>query len=205
MFTEIARLMEDGQPVCVTFQKGCKGEYHDLLYCEMITKARRGDKFIVRSQSCPSGKYVLGTTEKKPDAYYLSSGRYSDAEIAQKAASELPRIKKEYDHIKIEPLSESSGDIDVIILYLEPEKAMRLVQALAYNDGKRVSIDTFGAASICGDCTAIAIENGIGLSYGCKGSRKHTEYFDTEIPIGISFDTAKKIEIGLKNIPETRH
>ncbi|MDA0525820.1 DUF169 domain-containing protein [Methanococcoides alaskense] len=205
MFTEIAKLMDDGKPVCVTFQEGDIGEEYDLLYCEMITKARKGDIFLASSQSCPPGKYVLSTSEDKPDKYYLASGRYIDAETAQKATSALPRIKKKYDHIRIEPLSENNGEFDVIILYLKPEMAMRVVQALAYNDGERVSIDTFGAASICGDCTALAIEKGVGLSYGCKGSRKHSEYDDNEIPIGIDLENAKKIEKGLNNIPETRH
>ena len=205
MFTEIAKLMDDGEPVCVTFQEGDIGEEYDLLYCEMITKARKGDIFLAASQSCPPGKYVLSTSEDKPDKYYLASGRYIDAETAQKAVSALPRIKKKYDHIRIEPLSENNGEFDVIILYLKPEMAMRAVQALAYNDGERVNIDTFGAASICGDCTALAIEKGVGLSYGCKGSRKHSEYGDNEIPIGIDLENAKKIEKGLKNIPETRH
>ncbi|NPE29041.1 protein clustered with O-phosphoseryl-tRNA(Cys) synthetase [Methanococcoides sp. SA1] len=205
MFTEIAKLMDDGEAVCVTFQEGDIGEEYDLLYCEMITKARKGESFLAASQSCPPGKYVLSRSEDKPDKYYLASGRYIDAETAQKAVSALPRIKKKYDHIRIEPLSENNGEFDVIILYLKPEIAMRVVQALAYNNGDRVCINTFGAASICGDCTALAIENGIGLSYGCKGSRKHSEYSDNEIPIGIDLENAKKIEKGLKNIPKTRH
>lgn len=205
MFTEIAKLMEKGEPVCVTFGKGESGEDYNLLYCELITKARDGEAFLVSSQRCPPGKYVLGVTEDRPDGYYLKSGRYIDEKTAFNAASSLPRFNREYDRIRIEPLSKNSGNFDVMILYLIPEKAMRIVQAMAYNDGERLCIDTFGAASICGDCTALAYEKGIGLSYGCKGSRKHSGYSDNEIPIGIRFDKAEKIEKGLRNIPETRN
>ncbi|MGM0771032.1 MAG: DUF169 domain-containing protein [Halobacteriota archaeon] len=208
MFTEIAKLMDKGEPVCVTFENAEnieKGKDYELLYCEMITKAREGEVFIASSQRCPPGKYVLGESENRPDGYYLNSGRYTDKETASNAASNLPRVCRDYDHIKIEPLSNNNGTFDVMILYLRPEKVMRIVQAMAYNDGKRLNIDTFGAASICGDCTVLANENGIGLSYGCKGSRKHSGYSDDEIPIGIRFDKAEKIENGLKNIPETRN
>jgi len=205
MFTEIAKLMDNGEPVCVTFEKGGSGEDCDLLYCELITKARYGETFLVSSQRCPPGKYVLGESEDQPDGYYLKSGRYIDKETAANAASNLPRVSREYDRIRIEPLSKNNGTFDVMILYLRPERAMRIVQAMAYNDGERVSIDTFGAASICGDCTALADEKGIALTYGCKGSRKHSDYSDDEIPIGIRFDKAEKIEKGLKKIPETRN
>ncbi|MEL4304239.1 DUF169 domain-containing protein [Methanococcoides sp. LMO-2] len=208
MFTEIAKIMDKGEPVCVTFEKGEnaeKGDDYELLYCELITKARDGEVFLASSQRCPPGKFVLRESEDRPDSYYLKSGRYIDKETAANAAANLPRVSREYDRIRIEPLSKNNGTFDVMILYLRPEKAMRIVQAMAYNDGERVSIDTFGAASICGDCTALADEKGIALTYGCKGSRKHSEYSDDEIPIGIRFDKAEKIEKGLKNIPETRN
>lgn len=208
MFTEIAKLMDKGEPVCVTLENGEsieKGDDYELLYCELVTKARDGETFLVSSQRCPPGKYVLRESEDRPDGYYLKSGRYIDKETAAKAASNLPRVSREYDRIRMEPLSKNNGTFDVMILYLRPEKAMRIVQAMAYNNGERVIIDTFGAASICGDCTALAYEKGIALTYGCKGSRKHSGYTDNEIPIGIRFDKAEKIENGLKNIPGTRN
>ncbi|MPN26485.1 hypothetical protein SDC9_173910 [bioreactor metagenome] len=64
-------------------------------------------------------------------------------------------------------------------------------------------MDTMGAASICGDCTVLALEQGIGLSFGCKGSRKHSGYKDCEVPLGISFEKIKKIEEGLSKLPDT--
>jgi uncharacterized protein (DUF169 family) len=61
-----------------------------------------------------------------------------------------------------------------------------------------------GAASICGDCTVLALEKGISLSFGCKGSRKHSGYEDFEVPLGLSFEKAAEIEKGLSKLPETR-
>jgi len=77
------------------------------------------------------------------------------------------------------------------------------VQAHSYKSGARVVVDTLGAASVSGDCTALALDKGIGLSFGCKGSRKHSEYSDDELPLGIGVKFVKMIEEGLSKIPNT--
>jgi uncharacterized protein (DUF169 family) len=113
-------------------------------------------------------------------------------------------LNKKFCFIRIEPLSLNKGIFDVLILFLKPEKAMRIVQASAYSEGKRAIIDTMGAASICGDCAVLAYRQGIGLSFGCKGSRKHSGYEDFEVPLGLSFEKASEIEEALSKLPETR-
>ncbi|MCQ1536013.1 protein clustered with O-phosphoseryl-tRNA(Cys) synthetase [Methanosarcina sp. KYL-1] len=227
-YPELSRLMEAGEPVCVTFETGeGNGEWKPaegengkkeaarfgsgnlpeksgLLFCELVHKARFGETFRVSGQGCSPGNYVLGLSEESPAAYYLKSGRYRDPEAAEKAALSLPRLKKEFCSIRVEPLSWNRENFDVLILFLKPEKAMRIVQAQAYPEGKRAVLDTMGAASVCGDCTALAVRQGLGLSFGCKGSRKHSGYEDFELPLGISFEKVEEIEEGLSKLPDTR-
>jgi uncharacterized protein (DUF169 family) len=100
-------------------------------------------------------------------------------------------------------LKENKEKFDVLLLYLKPERAMRIIQAYAYHYGEGIPSKSTGAASICGDCTARTLKMGIGISYGCKGSRKHSGYANEEVPIGISYELLKIIEEGLKNIPAT--
>ncbi|MCL7411142.1 MAG: DUF169 domain-containing protein [Methanosarcinaceae archaeon] len=202
-FQNITSLMDIGEPVCVTFDEHADGEPSDLLYCEMIQKARHGESFSVSAQGCPVGAYVLSTSYGAPHDYYLKSGRYVDMHAARCASESLPRVVKTYRSIRIETLSKNSGTFDVLILYLTPEKAMRIVQAHSYTSGARVVIDTLGAASVCGDCTALALDKGMGLSFGCKGSRKHSGYSDDEVPLGIATEFIENIEKGLKEIPQT--
>jgi len=147
---------------------------------------------------------VLGLSAEKPSAYYLKSGRYQDPQAADKAALALPRLEKKFRSVRIEPLSLNRGNFNVLILFLKPEKAMRIVQANAYAKGKRAKLDTMGAASVCGDCTVLALQEGLGLSFGCKGSRKHSGYEDFEVPLGIAFEKVKEIEDGLSRLPGTR-
>jgi len=147
---------------------------------------------------------VLGVSDDAPHDYYLRSGRYINMQAAQRASGSLPKIVKPYRSIRIKPLSGNEEKFDVLILYVTPERAMRIVQAHSYTSGVRTVIDTLGAASVCGDCTALALEMGLGLSFGCKGSRKHSEYGDNEMPLGIRFDIVGKIEEELSRIPGTR-
>jgi uncharacterized protein (DUF169 family) len=225
--------METGEPVCITFETeheighevgheieksveekveervACTGdekfpEKSCLLFCELVQKARMGEEFLISGQTCSPGDYVLGFSERSPAAYYLSSGRYKDLQAAENAALSLPRLKKSFYFIRIEPLSLNKGCFDVLILFLKPEKAMRIVQASVYSEGRRAVLDTMGAASICGDCTVLAYIQGMGLSFGCKGSRKHSGYRDFEVPLGLSFEKATEIEDILSKLPETR-
>ena len=198
----IVSLMDSGEPVCITFEDE-NGQDSELLYCEIVQKARYGESFLVDKQRCSAGEYVLGATEKSPADYYLHSGRYANREIAEKAASALPRVKRNYTSIRIEPLSHNAGNFDVLLLYLKPEAVMRIIQAYAYHSGGGPGFSSIGAASICGDCTATPLKSGIGLSYGCKGSRKHSHYTHDEIPVGISRDLPEKIEKGPENTQET--
>ncbi len=201
-FPKLSSLMDNREPVCITFEQEA-GESYDLLYCEMVHLASLGRTFRASSQSCSAGDYILGRSATSPSDYYFHSGRYIDPKIAAKAASSLPRLEIGFDSVRIEPLSANNGKFNVLILYLNPEKAMRMVQALAYITGERTIIDTIGAASICGDCTVIALQKGIGLSFGCKGSRKHSGYITEEVPLGINYENVVKIEKGLERIPLT--
>ena len=202
-FPNIASLVNAGEPVCVTFDPHADGEPSDLLYCEMIHKARHGKSFSMSAQGCPVGAYILGVSDDAPHEYYFKSGRYADMQTARRASGSLPRFERSYRSIRIEPLSVNNGKFDVLILYLKPERAMRIVQAYSYASGARIVVDTLGAASVCGDCTALALEKGIGLSFGCKGSRKHSGYSDDELPLGIGVKFVKMIEDGLNKIPNT--
>ncbi|WP_239451103.1 DUF169 domain-containing protein [Methanosarcina horonobensis] len=236
-YPKLKRLMETGEPVCITFEiegsteeelreavafqkavsfngtapegevvlKGRKEfpEKSGFLFCELVQKARMGERFRISGQSCSPGDYILRLSEKSPAEYYLRSGRYRNTQAAEKAALSLPRLKRKFYSIVIEPLSLNKNSFDVLILFLKPARAMRIVQANAYSVGKRTLIDTMGAASICGDCTVLALENGMGLSFGCKGSRKHSGYKDFEVPLGIAFEKIDEIEEGLSKLPET--
>ena len=200
MFPHILALMDKGTPVSVLFSDE-EGEVSPDLYCELIQKARYGESFLIKNQGCKVGAYVLGVTEISPVDYYFNSGRYGNIDAARTATENLYRNTKKGKTIKITPFS--GGKFDIMILFLKPERAMRIIQAHAFRTGKPVEIRTGGIASICSDCTAYPLQGKIGISMGCKGSRKHSKYGDDEVVVGIPFKLAKELDEALGKIPGT--
>ncbi len=200
MLRHIPELMNKGKPVSILFTEE-EGNDSDLLYCELIQRARYGESFLVKSQGCSVGAFVLGDTEISPEDYYFSSKRYSSRNAAKTAASGLCRLAKRGRSIKITPYS--GGDFDVLLLFLKPERAMRLIQSYTYTNGGPVDIRTGGIASVCSDCTAYPMQDKLGISPGCKGSRKHSKYSDDELVTGIPSRLANEIDTALGKIPQT--
>jgi len=192
--------MDKGSPVSVLFT-GETGLDYSLLYCEMIQKARYGESFQVRAQGCKVGAYVLGENGTSPEDYYFDSGRYKNKQAAKRAVYSLHRLEKRAGSMKITPYS--GEDFDILILFLKPERAMRLIQAYTWARGDPMEIRTGGIASVCSDCTAYPMQGKPGISLGCKGSRKHTGYADEEVVMGIPFGMAGEIEVALGMIPGT--
>lgn len=200
MLRHIPGLMDKGNPVSLSFTAE-SGEYSSLLYCELIQKARYGESFLVSTQGCKVGAYVLGETGTRPDDYYFDSGRYGNKPAAKRAVSSLQRLEKRQTSLKITPYI--GEKFDILILFLKPERAMRLIQAYAFARGDPVEIKTGGIASVCSDCTAYPMQGKPGISLGCKGSRKHTRYADEEVVVGVPFEIAGQIEETLEKIPGT--
>jgi uncharacterized protein (DUF169 family) len=200
MLRYIPALMDKGSPVSVLFIREI-GAISPLLYCELIQIARYGESFQVRAQGCKVGAYVLGENGTSPEDYYFDSGRYKNRQATKRAVSTISRLEKRASSMKITPYT--GGDFNILILFLKPERAMRLIQAYTYARGDQVEIRTGGIASVCSDCTAYPMKGKPGISLGCKGSRKHTRYADEEVVVGIPFEIAQEIEEALGKIPET--
>jgi uncharacterized protein (DUF169 family) len=199
-FTNIRALMDKGAPVSVLFSDE-DGEVSPDLYCELIQMARSGESFLIKHQGCRVGAYVLGDSEITPLDYYYESKRYANKESARTATENLYRITTKGISIRIAPFK--GENFDILLLFLKPERAMRIVQAEAFITGKPFEMRTGGIASICSDCTAYPFQGKIGISLGCKGSRKHSKYGDDEVVVGIPLRLAKELDEALGNIPGT--
>lgn len=200
----ITALMNHGYPVGVKFTQTGPVSRTNKLFCELVQQARQGATISFSEQGCPVGAYVLGRNASKPDEYYYNSGRYRSKEAAVRAAEALPRLKVRYRSIRLFPVVENTPDFDVMLLFLSPERAMRLVQAVSYHDGQPLTCITGGTASVCGDCTAVPANTGrMCISPGCKGSRKHSMYGENELIAAIPFNQFKDICEGLAAIPGT--
>lgn len=195
--------MEKGNPVSILISNE-KGMESPLLYCELVHKARYGESFIITSQGCRVCEYIFCNTQNSPEDYYIRTGRYKNRKAASNAVSSLKRFEINGRSIRITPFKGDKGEkFDVLILYLKPVRAMRIIQAYAYLEGKQARIRTGGIASICSDCTVNPLQGELSFSLGCKGSRKHSKYGDDEVVVGIPFELARDIDEAIGKIPET--
>ena len=203
MSTEnIIALMDSGFPVGVRFTQTGPASRTDQLFCELVQQARHGETISFSVQSCPVGAYVLGKDAPRPDEYYFTSGRYINKAAAAQAADSLPRLDTRYNFVELFPVKQDQVNFDVLLLFLNPARAMRIVQAMSYHNGQPLAFSNSGTASVCGECTVTPFNTKrLCLSIGCKGSRKHSRYTEDEMVVGIPHILVNDINEGLAAIP----
>lgn len=198
----IISLMDSGNPVGVKFTTNGPASQTDRLFCELVQQARYGETISFSVQGCPVGAYVLGRDTPRPDEYYFTSGRYISKAAAAKAASSLPHLDRRYNFVELFPVKQDQVKFDVLLLFLNPARAMRLVQAVSYHDGHALIFINSGTASVCGECTVTPFNTKrLCLSVGCKGSRKHSRYAEDEMLAGIPQILINNINEGLAFTP----
>lgn len=203
MSTEnITALMDSGYPVGVKFIQTGQASETDRLFCELVQQARHGENISFSAQGCPVGAYVLGRDAPRPDEYYFASGRYINKAAAARAAGSLPHLDTRYNFVELFPVKQDHIEFDVLLLFLNPARAMRLVQAMTYHNGQPLVFSNSGTASVCGECTVTPFNtNRLCLSIGCKGSRKHSKYTEDKMVVGIPHILVNDINEGLAFIP----
>ena len=203
MSTEnITTLMDSGHPVGVKFTQTGPISQTDKLFCELVQQVRHGETISFSAQGCPVGAYVLGRDTSKPTDYYFSSGRYISKAAAAQAAGSLPHPDTQYNFVELFPVKQDQIDFDVLLLFLNPARAMRIVQAMSYHNGQPLVFNNSGTASVCGECTVTPFNTKrLCLSIGCKGSRKHSRYTEDEMIAGIPHILVNDINEGLASIP----
>lgn len=198
----IIALMDRGYPVGVKFNQTGSASQTDRLFCELVQQARYGETISFSVQSCPVGAYVLGMDTTQPTDYYFSSGRYISKVAATRAVGSLSHLDILYNFVELFPVKEDNVNFDVMLLFLNPARAMRLVQAMSYHNGQPLVFSSSGTASVCGECTVTPFNTKrLCLSIGCKGSRKHSRYTEDEMIAGIPHILVNDINEGLASIP----
>lgn len=194
--------MDSGYPVGVKFTQTGPAPKTDKLFCELVQQARHSETISFSAQGCPVGAYVLGRDSPQPDEYYFSSGRYINKAAAAQAAGSLPHLDTQFNFVKLFPVKQDQVEFDVMLMFLNPARAMRLVQAMSYHNGHPLVFSNSGTVSVCGECTVTPYNTKrLCLSIGCKGSRKHSRYTEDEMVIGIPHILVNDINEGLASIP----
>lgn len=178
-----------------------------VRHCEMVRKASLGEKFYstLEQQQCQGGAGALGLRDMPPKVasgeMYYKLGRFDSLETAQKTVDKLSIVPKRHEGIIYAPLDDADFEPDVVLIILEPVSAMKIAQALVYNDGDKIRPSFAGIQSLCGDLVANPIINkDVNFSLGCDGSRKSAKLPETELSLGIYKDKISQVVESLMNI-----
>lgn len=178
-----------------------------MRHCEMVRKASYGDKFYstLEEQTCQGGAGAIGLRDMPPklasgETYY-KLGRFESLEIAKDTVDELSVVPERHLGLIYSPLEEADFEPDVIVIIDEPVGAMKIAQALVYNNGDKIRPSFAGIQSLCGDVVADPIvKKEVNFTLGCDGSRKEADIKDSELSVGIPKNKINQVVESLMNI-----
>lgn len=203
------------KPVGVKFIKN-KEEYeniniqeasHQMFFCMMVKSATVGHSLKVKKEHiyCSAGSESLGFSNPPDD---VKSGKvgfernmYETEEISSEMAKKVPYINHDVYGMIIQPLENYDNEPDVVILFLNPYKTMRIVQSYSYKFGPMNNIHFAGMGGVCTELMARAYQyEDISISLLCSGTRFAAEWKDEEM--GVAFPYSK-FDIILDGIEKT--
>jgi uncharacterized protein (DUF169 family) len=173
-----------------------------LRYCEMVQAARlKGETSLANPDmhSCKGGAAGLGLMEfpeniASGNLYFSKLNKCETKEAGSNTVSSFPAMPAgSAVATLVAPLEKMLMKPDVVIFVGTPVQARRIVQAVLYEKGGRVDIDTAGIQSFCVDATSSPILKGdVNISLGCDGSAKNSGLENDLVVVGIPFDVAEK-------------
>lgn len=200
----------DGKPVVVSLltrkediPEGMGEIDKPVRYCQMLQNARFNDVITLATEekhSCKGGAAAIGLRDypdniKSGELYYSKLGKEISLGIAKRVVDNMPRpIPGSIVATIVAPLDNTPTQPDIIIVFGNVLAARRIVHAVIYRHGGRVTSNFAGIQSTCADATGSPYITGeINVSIGCDGSAKNAGLKDDELVIGIPAELVEDI------------
>lgn len=182
-----------------------------ITVCQALALARRHGLMIALSQNemyCPVAGLMLGLLPAKQD---ILNGTHpvsfpfwvKNQNIRNKMIRTMPRLKYgSYTHVVIAPLQKADFEAHVIIVYGNPAKISRLIQASIYSSGEAVKAENVGSLA-CGDLiTKPMLTEKCHFSMLGGGERLIAQTQDDEAAFAILLSKIEAIMEGIKRSHE---
>lgn len=177
--------------------------------CQMIPMVRYNKDSIPiytfrENLACVWGAACLGLI-KTPERF--SNGSiYMDfvkdktaASKLQKSVATLGKDGKKYEGIMCAPLKATPIEPQVIVTYVSPAQALRLIIASAYHKGEGIEASTVGQASVCSSIAKAIITKKPNIEIPCIGDRVFGYVQDHEMIFSFPAEFAEQLIEGLKS------
>ncbi len=183
-------------------------QLRDTAPCHMATWARYYGEDGVVGASAQGIKCVWGAAccglIKSPERFkegYLTTGFTKDFEAGKhivRSMGVLGDEKKLFDALVMAPLAYTPLDPDVIVIYLTPAQALRIVIAYAYLRGEEVRSTITGQASLCSSIAHAFRENNLVIDIPCVGDRRFGLVQEQEMLVAFHSSRTEQILDGLQ-------
>ena len=183
-------------------------QLQDTAPCHMAAYARYYKEDGVVGASAEGMKCVWGAActglMRSPDR--LSEGelawRYAkDAEAGrhiQEVMGVLGAREKLFDAMAMGPLDVAALDPDVVVLYVTPAQALRLVIAYAFESGDEVRSVITGQSSLCSSIAHAYQERNLVVDLPCVGDRMFGLVQEQEMLVAFHHSRAEQLVEGLR-------
>jgi uncharacterized protein (DUF169 family) len=183
-------------------------QLRDTAPCHMATWARyyREDGIVGASAEgtkCVWGASCLGMI-KAPGRFkegYVALPFAKNAEAGKHMMGELGVLgdeKKLFDALVMAPLDLSPLEPDVVVIYLTPGQALRLIIAYAHERGEEVRSIITGQASLCSSIAHVFKERNMVVDIPCIGDRRYGLVQDQEMLAAFHVSRMEQILEGLR-------
>jgi uncharacterized protein (DUF169 family) len=200
----------NGKPVAVSLltrkediPEGMEEINEPVRYCQMLQNARFNDVITLATEekhSCKGGAAAIGLRDypdniKSGELYYSKLGKEISLGIAKRVVDNMPRpIPGSIVSTIVAPLDNTPTQPDVIVVIGNVLAARRIVHAVIYRHGGRVTSNFAGIQSTCSDATGSPYTTGeLNVSIGCDGAAKNAGLKDDELVVGIPAELLEDI------------
>lgn len=176
-------------------------------YCQMLQDARFKDIVSLAAadkHSCKGGAAAIGLIDYGPNIktgalYHYKLNKEISLGVAKRVVDQMPRpAPGSVVATIVAPLDKAPTDDgtkpDVIVIMAGVLAARRIVQAMIYRHGGRMTSNFAGIQSTCSDATAYPYISGdVNVSIGCDGAARNAGLADDELVVGIPAELAEEI------------
>lgn len=161
------------------------GPSNAMRFCEAVFQARR-DCITLRPETvcCYGAKRAFGWMKNRDRelATQLAEKGGMTVERAEELVRRVPVLGYPYVGIGVGPFTNP----DVLVAYVRPEAAMRLVRLWETTMGRSLRVDVSSIMAVCGSAVVGAyMDQAISISLGCPDSRRYGGIQSDEMVIAV--------------------
>jgi len=176
-----------------------------LSTCQAFALSRRFGETVAQlfeDMWCPEPVIGYGLAEP-PEYFFEGKTRYPDGvkflEAGANWAREFPRFEVgKYVGVVSAPLTSASFEPDVAMIYCDSAQLLRLLLALAYEDGRDIHTVLGGHSACVYAVVPCMLKNECQASVPCRGDRGRAGTQDYEMIFSIPKDKIRRVVHGLE-------